>query len=208
MRKPKSTKLIWLSLSLVAGVIAQIILGGITVLLDLHPLTVGSHMIVSIVLLTFAVILAVVSKYEVVPSLKPLLSRSRQSLILALTSLVVVLGVVVTAAGPHAGDEEVPRLDANIDTVARIHSGAAWILLGTVIYLLWRKKDRSPSLVALVGIIVLQGAWGYTQYALEVPSWMVAVHVLLATILFVFAALYWLTSITHFQGDSLKRITS
>lgn len=205
IRYPRSKKLIWLSLTLVAGVVAQIILGGITVLLDLHPLAVGSHMLLSIILLTFAMILAVVSKQEVPPSLKPLLKRSPQLLVLILTSIVVVLGVVVTAAGPHAGDETVPRLDVSIVTAARFHSLSAWVLLAAVIHLLFVMKDKSPSLRALFGIILLQGAWGYTQYALSVPAWMVAIHVLLATILFVFSTLYWMTSL---QGPTLQEPTT
>src|SRR4051812_28831288 len=36
-RAPRRRDLIWLSLGLVAGVIGQIVLGGITVLVDLHP---------------------------------------------------------------------------------------------------------------------------------------------------------------------------
>lgn len=203
IRKPRSKKLIWLSLSLVGGVFAQIILGGITVLLDLHPLAVGSHMLVSIILLTCSVLLAVISKYEHPPSLQTLFTRSRHLLILVLTSLVVVLGVVVTTAGPHAGDEDVPRFNVDIETVARIHSGAAWILLGSVLYLYIRKRDHSTSLKALLITILLQGAWGYTQYALSVPAWMVALHVLFATILFIFAVIYWTDSLTTEQQGSL-----
>lgn len=202
-RNPRSKPLIWLSFGLVAGVIAQIILGGITVLVGLHPLSVASHMLLSLLLLSCAVLLAVVSRRKDTPRLKPLFSKSKEFAVVVLTYVVVVFGTVVTAAGPHAGDAETPRLNADIESVARIHSISAWVLLAYVAYLLFIKKDRKPSLIALAGTIVIQGAWGYTQYALDVPAWMVLVHVFLATILFVFANLYWTTKI--FSRTSLTK---
>src|SRR5688500_14603495 len=43
-RSPRRRDLVLLSCGLVAGVLAQIVLGGITVLVDLHPLAVQAHM--------------------------------------------------------------------------------------------------------------------------------------------------------------------
>lgn len=194
-REPKSNKLIILSFSLVAGVIAQIILGGITVLVGLHPLSVASHFLLSCLILSSSVILSVVSIRRDTPRLSPLFTFSPQLVTVILTYLVVILGTVVTAAGPHAGDAEVPRLDTSIESVARIHSFFAWILLAFVLYLVFALRDRRRSLIGLLVVILLQGAWGYAQYALSVPAWMVLVHVFLATLLFIFAHLYWTTSV-------------
>lgn len=195
LRDPKSKTLRWLSFGLVLGVVAQIVLGGITVLVDLHPLSVGAHMLLSCLLLSCAVILAVVSRRKQTPSLKPLFAPNRQLLILLESFLVVILGIVVTAAGPHAGDERTTRLDVSVESVARIHSISAWLFVGTVAYLIFYKKDSTRTLKWLGAVILVQGAWGYTQYFLGVPSWMVLGHVLLATILFIFANLYWSTSV-------------
>lgn len=156
LREPKSKTLIWLSVGLVLGVIAQIILGGITVLVGLNPLSVAAHMIVSCFLLSCAVVLAVVSRRKETPSLRNLFQKNRQLLIMVLTYVVVVLGTVVTAAGPHAGDESTPRFDASVQTVARIHSASAWILVITVLFFIFRKQDRTRSLVWLLGILILQ----------------------------------------------------
>ncbi|MFN8015033.1 MAG: COX15/CtaA family protein [Acidimicrobiia bacterium] len=201
LRQPRSKKLIWLSFGLVLGVIAQIILGGITVLVGLHPLSVAAHMIVSLLLLSCAILLTVSSKPNRTVNLKNLFSKSRHLVIMLLTYLVVVLGTVVTAAGPHAGDEKTPRLDVTITSVARIHSFSAWILLLSVLYLLIFRKDQNRNLKILLAVIVIQGAWGYAQYALDVPASMVLVHVFLATVLFVFASLYWSQAIKN-QLDS------
>ncbi len=57
MRAPRRRDLTWLSLGLVAGVVGQIVLGGITVLVDLHPLAVQGHLLLSMVLVATAVVL-------------------------------------------------------------------------------------------------------------------------------------------------------
>ena len=48
VRAPRRRDLTWLALGLVAGVVGQIVLGGITVLTDLHPAAVQSHFVLSI----------------------------------------------------------------------------------------------------------------------------------------------------------------
>ena len=57
VRIPKRTDLVWLSLGLVAGVFAQAVLGGLTVIFELKPGFVMAHFLVSIVLLTNALVL-------------------------------------------------------------------------------------------------------------------------------------------------------
>ena len=56
-RVPRRRDLIWLSFGLVGGVLAQVVLGGITVLVDLHPLAVQGHMLLSLALVANAVVL-------------------------------------------------------------------------------------------------------------------------------------------------------
>ena len=57
VRVPKRKDLVWLSVGLVAGVFAQAVLGGLTVLFDLKPGFVMAHFLLSIVLLTNALVL-------------------------------------------------------------------------------------------------------------------------------------------------------
>src|SRR3954470_9260918 len=56
-RVPRRRDLVWLSVSLVLGVIAQIVLGGGSVLVDLEPPFVMAHFLLSIVLVWLAVLL-------------------------------------------------------------------------------------------------------------------------------------------------------
>src|SRR5919202_2069669 len=57
LRRPRRRDLTWLSLGLVGGVVAQIVLGGLTVLFELKPGFVMAHFLLSLVLLADAVVL-------------------------------------------------------------------------------------------------------------------------------------------------------
>ena len=54
---PKRKDLIWLSWSLVAGVVAQIVIGGVVVLTGLNPFANMAHFLVSLVLVTASFVL-------------------------------------------------------------------------------------------------------------------------------------------------------
>ena len=56
-RKPRRRDLTWLSLGLVAGVIGQIVLGGLAVLFELRPPFVMAHFLLSMLILWCAVVL-------------------------------------------------------------------------------------------------------------------------------------------------------
>ena len=192
--KPFNKRLTWLSVGLVIGILIQIVLGGITVLVKLHPLAVGSHMLVSMAILSNAVILCYCAKSRVDLSLKNLFKPTFNLLLFIVTNLVVVAGIVVTAAGPHAGGQDTVRLDANIETVARIHSFFAWCFTILMLFLYFKFKNHSWQLKSLFLITLLQIAWGYSQYFNGIPAWMVIFHVFLAAMLYLFATLNWLNS--------------
>jgi cytochrome c oxidase assembly protein subunit 15 len=104
-------------------------------------------------------------------------------LVFAAAAIVVLTGTVVTASGPHAGDEQAERLDLVVRDVARIHSIAVWLLLAVVLVTLrWLRADGAPRQVldagqALLGAIVLQGLIGYMQYLTGVPVFLVWFHI-------------------------------
>ncbi len=101
---------------------------------------------------------------------------------------VLVLGTLVTAAGPHAGDPGTPRLGLDIRLAAIAHADAVWLLVGLTVALVavtWRHGP--PSLRRAVRLLLVlelvQGAIGYTQYALGIPAALVAAHILGAAVL-------------------------
>jgi cytochrome c oxidase assembly protein subunit 15 len=101
----------------------------------------------------------------------------------ALAAAVVLAGTVVTASGPHAGDEQVDRLGPALPDVARIHGIAAAVLLAALGYTLVRlHRDDAPrglrvDLQLLLFALLVQAAVGYVQYFAGVPVGLVELHV-------------------------------
>ena len=64
----------------------------------------------------------------------------------AATAVAIVTGTVVTGAGPHAGDEEVERLDITVAAAARVHGivviVALAVAVATAIAIRGRPEDR------------------------------------------------------------------
>lgn len=188
VRRPMPSRrrdLLWLSLGLVAGVIAQIIWGGFTVLTELRPEMVMGHYLISAVLLANATVLVQRASSggaplgRDVPDRVLWLSRA----MVALMVLAVVTGTVVTNTGPHAGDENAVRFGFDIAHVARIHglSVVAFALVTVVTLVL---AERTPARARLrtrgrllVAAVVVQAAIGYVQYFTGVPALLVGIHV-------------------------------
>ena len=171
-RVPYRRDLTWLAWGLVAGVVAQVLLGGLVVLLELSPKIVMGHFLLSMVLVWNAVVLHVRARSDVAP-VEPVPWLGR--LTMAWAAVVVFTGTIVTASGPHAGDEAVERLGFHIEDVARVH-GAAVAVFVVVALALWRLTRSRPS-QWLLGAIVVQAGIGYTQYFTGVPALLVGLHV-------------------------------
>lgn len=192
-RQPRRRDLTWLSWGLVAGVVGQVVLGGITVLVDLHPAAVQAHFLLSMVLIANAVVLvyrAGLPDRRREPRVSLTIRRHVWAAAVA-TSVAVVLGTVVTGSGPHAGDEEARRFGFDIGQTVRLHSVAVWITVAIVAALMWRLRNRPADREVLdnvitfwVGLAVLQGGVGYLQYFSGIPVALVAIHIALATVLF------------------------
>lgn len=192
---PRRRDLIRLAALQPVGVIAQAVLGGITVLTQLHPATVAAHFLVSMGLVAAAVALHARAREADEPP-RPTVRSELRLLAWALvgvTGVVLVLGTVVTGAGPHGGDASSPRFDLPIELVAQVHADAVWVLLGlTFALLLALRLTGAPAAVTrrAVELLVLelaQGAIGYVQYFLGVPPVLVALHMLGATLVWIAA---------------------
>ncbi len=200
-RRPTRPDLIRWAWGLVAGVVAQILLGGATVLVDLHPLFVSGHYLLSIVLLWNALILLDRNRSEQGPSTPIVDGRTVlvSRIAVAWSVVVLMIGTLVTGTGPHSGDPEVDRLPLDLASIVRLHSVAAWICIGLVVTLAFRLRSQAhssqahPSLSNLVslslGALVAQGAVGYLQYFTGVPAALVELHVLGSVV--VFLAILW-----------------
>ena len=201
--------LVRLSLGLVAGVVGQVVLGGITVLSHLWPPFVMSHFLLSMVILWCAVVLHHRAgepddlvgddrvRRPVVDRLTLLLGRACA----VAAAAVIVMGTVVTGTGPHPGSNDgelIERLPFSLHDVARIHGAMAVAFCALVAVVVVRLlRAGAPGRVRrraewLLASLVFQGAVGYTQYFLGVPAWLVAVHVAGAVALWVAVLRLWL----------------
>ena len=186
------------------GILGQGVLGGITVLTDLHPLPVASHLLLSIILVAAATSLydrreAPVEKIRHTDKLISLLSKSH----IALSFIVIVIGTLVTGSGPHAGDAQAPRFGFDIRTVAILHADAVIALFGLTLALavaLRTNKIILKKIYIFTLIALAQGAIGYIQYFTGIPEILVAAHLLGATLVWIAAwriRLMFITSSTN-----------
>jgi cytochrome c oxidase assembly protein subunit 15 len=199
VRRPRRQDLIWLSVGLVVGVIAQALLGALVVSELLDPPFVMGHFLLSAVLLADAIVLyhraGIPDDMRSRPSVRPSSLWMGRLLVLA-ASVVLVTGTVVTGAGPHSGDAgdgaklKATRLDVPVPDVARVHGTSVMVFLALTLITLWL-VSRDPGrrkvmerLSLLLALIVAQGALGYTQYFNGVPPLLVGFHVAGATAVF------------------------
>jgi heme a synthase len=197
LREPRRRDLIWLSLGLVAGVFAQAVLGGLTVLFELQPPFVMAHFLVSLVLLANALVLYRRAGEQEGPATLVTVGAARTMgrLLLVVAGLVVVTGTVVTATGPHGGDEDARRFDFDIRVVARIHGSSVVLFVALVLLTFWLlRRTRAPRdvqqrLGVLLLVTVAQAGIGYAQYLSGIPALLVGFHLAGATT--VWAAVIW-----------------
>lgn len=180
-----------LALGQVLGIFGQGILGGITVLTQLHPLTVAAHLLLSILLIGGAT--SLYDRREIpIRKIKPedKLTRNLSLAHIYLTFFVIALGTIVTGSGPHAGDEDTRRFGFDIRTVAWIHAEAVIALMGLTLalYVAVRANPIHRRKIIVFTIIALaQGAIGYVQYFMGIPEIIVALHLLGATLVWIAA---------------------
>ena len=199
-------RLVWLAAAMPLGVVAQAVLGGITVLTGLAWYTVALHFLVSMVLVWLAVLLVAASSPDALaapPGRRPRPTAPRAVRGLALVStgvlgVLLVLGTLVTSAGPHAGDAATPRLGFwSTEQLSMAHAHVLFAFLGLLVGLgfLLHATAARPALVRrfrlLVVVTLAQGLLGGLQYALGVPEGLVAAHVLGAVLVVAATAWFW-----------------
>ncbi|KNE83630.1 MULTISPECIES: COX15/CtaA family protein [Streptomyces] len=183
-RRRSLTRLGWLQFFVV---LANAVLGGITVLLELNPYIVAGHFLAATALLTVtAVTWERTGEGDGAP--RPLAGPRVRALawaLAAVTAVLVVAGTVVTGAGPHAGDSsEVPRMGVDWETVTRVHALLAWavVLLTAALWVVLRAVDAPAAprrrIALLMAVLLAQGAIGYVQYLTDLPEVLVGLHML------------------------------
>ena len=208
---------LWSRLALVQAAVVplQAVIGGLLVLSGLNPYVLILHFLTSFPLVYgAAALLHAVRKDRPRTSqpwtthpetthpetTQPLL-RPLSAGLIAVSSVVLVLGTLVTGTGPHAGDPKVARLPFNPRDVTQLHADGVYLLVGLVlatVLVAWSTPYRRWGLV-LLGLVVAQGALGYWQYFTGVPPVLVVLHVLGSALVFTTAV--WLHLTTRTRAD-------
>jgi len=186
----------WLATAVFAGTLAQAPLGAITVYYDLNPYLVITHLLLSLTVLSLAVLTLLEASRLVRGGASPLPAIARLGGLVLLGAVVVlaVSGTVATAAGRFpgsSGSQIVPRLGAFYPAVYwHVRAVAAF---GIVFLVLagwaWTRRSAYPWLLrgcgVLLAILAVQMAIGEVQYRTygEVPWWLVLLHVATAATL-------------------------
>ena len=189
-----------LALGQFLGIFGQGVLGGITVLTDLHPLPVAGHLILSIILIAGATSLRAQRFAPKVAETPAPLTKKIASVHVITSFAVIVLGTLVTGSGPHAGDEKARRFGFDIQTVAWIHADVVIFLLGTTFafFVATGTSVTTKRRLKIFTVIALaQGAIGYIQYFTGIPEVLVAAHLLGATLVWIAAWRVWLSVTTR-----------
>lgn len=176
-----------------ASTVLQAVIGGITVLTGLLWWTVAIHLLVSMGMVWLATLLYVkigepdvVSDFPMVPP-PPAPLRRLTALIGVTLAAVLVVGTLVTGAGPHAGDKSVtrvvPRLQVEITTLVHLHGTlliaylALLVGLGFGLAAVGVTRPIWVRFTALLALTLAQGFVGVVQFYTGVPAVLVAVHV-------------------------------
>ena len=200
----------------IIGILAQGVLGGITVLTGLNPATVAAHFLLSMVLIAGALSLRQ-RIYEKTPNYLTLIPivRRLMALHLFLTCAVLIVGTIVTGSGPHAGDTTAERFNLDAKTMSWIHADLVIALIGVTVALLIAvrlgENEATKQIVNMkvqifLAIALSQGAIGYLQYFTGLPEILVGMHLIGAVLVWI--AAWNLVILSNLKGRKLNADSS
>ena len=185
---PARRDLVLLAWIVLVGVVAQALVGGITVLTGLNPFIVGFHYTSSLLLV--CVTAAFLVRLSATPGPR---ERAVPAWFAALThvtglalAVTILFGVLTTGSGPHSGDADVLRHGFDATVLAHVHSWPGYVLAALVLVLTvsaWvlRLEPRRWLLVLVIAILVQVGV-GVWQAREGLPPILVGIHMVLASL--------------------------
>jgi cytochrome c oxidase assembly protein subunit 15 len=196
-----------LAAGLVAGILGQIVLGGLVVLFKLNPYLVALHFVLTIAILADAIVLYHLSGCDPTPA-APVVGRDLVRLArlqLRTLALVTLIGTMVTGAGPHAGStgSSVKRIPVAFRDIAEVHSSVALFLIGLTLASQFAfHYAKAPPVVLQRGrlfieVMAIQGGLGYLQYFLHDAPWVVELHLAGVTTLWIVGIGFYLSLHRH-----------
>jgi heme a synthase len=167
------------------------VLGGITVLSQLNPYVVGLHFFASVPLVALSA--ALVVRVYAVPGPRVRAVPTWYAAVAHVTSgfvlLTVIVGILVTGSGPHAGDEHAIRNGLDSEVLQHIHAIPAYVTFALTVALVASSFRTEPALrlrlwtSLLLAVELVQIAVGLIQANTGLPIALVNVHMVLAVTL-------------------------
>ncbi len=182
--------LFWLALLAGLGIPAQAVIGGLSVLSDLNPYVVGLHFVVSIVLVCLCT--AFVLRIHTVPGPRvravPGWFAGAAHLTSLFVAVTIIVGILTTGSGPHAGDANAPRNNLNPEILEHVHAIPAYVTFAlTLVLVVASLRIRTTRVhryaMYLLAVEVLQIAVGLIQANTGLPGILVGIHMMLAAAL-------------------------
>lgn len=181
--------------ALVFGItVLQALMGAVVVWMHLRPDTVGLHFILSVALVAMAAVM--LWKVQVGPSGPATAPGWQRILVLAMTAalaVVVLIGILTTGSGPHAGDGGAARNGLDPAVMQHVHAIPAYVLTLLVLGVLAAAAIRGPRRhllwsAALLAVTVAQAVVGIVQSNTGLPILLVGIHMVLSVIATAIAA--------------------
>ncbi len=207
-QRPRRRRVVRLSVYAGLGIPAQAVLGGITVLTGLNPWVVGLHFLAStaVIAATYAFWRSTTESDEPTAVTVPGPLWTLVRLVVAASLAVIVVGVMATGSGPHAGDDAASRTGLDPESISQLHAELVFLFLGLVVaaWLALRAVgafDAAGRTALLLWVSLAQGLIGFVQYFTHLPVLLVGAHmagsaaVWLATL-----ALVWATRVRPAPG--------
>ena len=171
-----------LAFAIFAGTLLQAPLGALTVHFGLNPWLVLSHFLLSVLVLTLGVVLAL-EMYGRERTRLPVWVPRLGVLVGLAGAVLLVSGTLATAAGPHPGSTVVRRLWSFQPAIYWHVRATAVFGIAFAILLVWLVRNRAPQVraaYAVLALLAVQMVIGETQYRTHLPWWLVLVHVTMA----------------------------
>ncbi len=179
----RSRRIEWrLAVGLAVGIPVQAFIGGISVWTQLNPYVVGLHFVVSAIMVMLATLL-LCRALTVEP-----LPRAGQVDVLSwaisgMTAVVLLVGVLTTGSGPHAGDADAPRNGLNSEHLQHFHAWPAYITTALVVLavIVSSGGERRAWMLVAAGFGAQMGL-GIWQSRTGLPIELVAIHVVMSMV--------------------------
>jgi cytochrome c oxidase assembly protein subunit 15 len=177
-----------LAVIVVLGIVAQAVVGGVTVWTGLNPFIVGFHYLASLLLV--CVTAAYLVRLDAIPGARELAVPSWYAGLTHATTAVlavsIVFGVLTTASGPHSGDADAGRTGYNAELLEHVHAWPGYALfLLTVVLVVGAWRLGLPTLrwsLVLLAVELVQIGVGLYQARNGLPPLAVGVHMVLAAL--------------------------